>query len=50
MHPTVTDLVFYVRLKGDEKEFAQNSTASVSYQYVNMTDMRGGKAAFFQLS
>ena len=39
--------VFCVRLRGDEKEFAQNNTASVLYQYVNMTDMRGGTTAFF---
>ena len=47
MYPTAPDLVFCVRLRGDEKEFAQNNTASVLYQYVNMADMRGGTAAFF---
>ena len=47
MCPTAPDLLFCVRLRGDEKEFAQNNTASVLYQYVNMTDMRVGTAAFF---
>ena len=30
-----------------KNEFAQNNTASILYQYVNMTDMRGGMATFF---
>ena len=50
MYPTATDLVFCVRLRRDEKEFAQNNAGSVVYQYVNMPDMRGGSAAFFLLS
>ena len=54
MYPTAPDPVFCVRLRGDEKVFAQNNTASVLHQYVNMTDMRGwgvggwgGTTAFF---
>ena len=47
MYPTAPDLVFCVRLRGDEKEFAQNNAASVLYQNVNMTDIRVGRAAFF---
>ena len=47
MYPTAPGLVFCVRLRGDEKEFAQNNASSVLYQYVNMTDMRVGTAAFF---
>ena len=47
MYPTAAGLVFCVRMRGDEKEFAQNNTASVFYKYVNMTDMRGGTTAFF---
>ena len=47
MCQTAPDLILCVKLRGDEKEFAQNNTVSVLYQYVNITDMRGGTAAFF---
>ena len=47
MYPTAAGLDFCVRLSGDEKEFPQNNTVSVLYQYVNMTDMTGGTTAFF---
>ena len=46
MYTAAPDLVFCVRLRGDEREFAQKYTASVLYQYASMTDMRGGTVAF----